>query len=91
MLLHPELGKHYQVTDYAKGQFMRVRVFQLQTSVPTNGQIQLQLESRINESMLSQLPPLQQLKHGLLYMANFQMPVHRPPVLLELIPEVSVV
>jgi hypothetical protein len=25
MLLHPELGKHYQVTDYAKGQFMRVR------------------------------------------------------------------
>jgi hypothetical protein len=26
MLLHPELGKHYQVTDYAKGQFMRVRI-----------------------------------------------------------------
>jgi hypothetical protein len=40
--------------------------------------------------MLSQLPPLQQLKQGLLYMANFQMPVHRPSILLEILPEVSV-
>jgi len=26
LMLNPELGKYYQVTDYAKGQFMQVSV-----------------------------------------------------------------
>ncbi|XP_059485616.1 zinc finger MYND domain-containing protein 10 [Neocloeon triangulifer] len=70
LLLQPDLGKYYHLTEYAKGQFMR-------------------LESKISGNLLGQLQPLQQLKEGLLYMANFQLPDQKPPIIMELIPEMT--
>ncbi|XP_065332009.1 zinc finger MYND domain-containing protein 10 isoform X1 [Cloeon dipterum] len=70
LLLHPELGKFYGVTEYAKGKFMRMEV-------------------KIDDYLVSQMPPLRELKQGLLYLSNFQLPEQKPPVMLELLPEMT--
>ncbi|KAF4529604.1 hypothetical protein B566_EDAN017927 [Ephemera danica] len=69
LLLFPELGKYYNMTEFAKGQLMK-------------------LDGKITNSLLEQLPPLNQLKQGLVKLSTFQLPEQKPPIILEIIPEI---